>query len=180
MRRELGVPTGTDVLAHAASLPTEERIAAELLIKRIEDEAMLSIELQPGLDELITYLESIPLPKAILTRNNPDTVAHFLSLREPSHQFEILVTREFQPPKPAPDPLLHIAKTWNIQPDELMMVGIIWTIYNVLEMPVLSVSCLTTRVIARSFHWLITLLIVLTILSICYAMDSKWSESIQN
>ncbi|RKP26254.1 HAD-like domain-containing protein [Syncephalis pseudoplumigaleata] len=119
MRRELAVPKGTDVLAYAASLPAEERVAAEQLIKRIEDEAMLAIEVQPGLDELIAASSSM----AILTRNNPDTVAHFLSLREPAHQFDILVTREFQPPKPAPDPLLHIAKAWNIRPDELMMVG---------------------------------------------------------
>ncbi|KAI9592747.1 HAD-like domain-containing protein [Syncephalis fuscata] len=123
MRRELGVEKGVDILTHTASLQGNERIAAEQLIKRIEDEAMLGIEIQPGLDELITYLESAQLPKAILTRNNPDTVAHFLSLREPAHKFEILVTREFQPPKPAPDPLLHIAKTWNVRPDELLMVG---------------------------------------------------------
>ncbi|RKP08792.1 haloacid dehalogenase-like hydrolase [Thamnocephalis sphaerospora] len=123
MRRELAVPDGTDVLAHAASLEAKARLAAEQLIKQIEDEAMLTMEMQPGLETLVEFLEAHQLPKAILTRNNRDTVQHFLALREPHHRFDPLVTRDFLPPKPAPDPLLHIARTWGIAPEELLMVG---------------------------------------------------------
>jgi HAD superfamily hydrolase (TIGR01549 family) len=123
MRRELGVADGVDVLAYTASLNGEDRLKAEAIIKRIEDETMLGMKVQPGLIELIEFLEKCQLPKAILTRNNQDTVNYFLNLHESHRKFNLTITRDFTPPKPAPDPLLHIAKLWNIQPEELLMVG---------------------------------------------------------
>lgn len=33
------------------------------------------------------------------------------------------LSREFRPYKPDPSPLLHICTTWEVQPNEVMMVG---------------------------------------------------------
>ena len=37
--------------------------------------------------------------------------------------FDPLIGRDFDPPKPAPDALLYIAKLWNIAVEEMVMVG---------------------------------------------------------
>ena len=37
--------------------------------------------------------------------------------------FSPALSREFRPYKPDPAPLLHICSTWDVQPNEVMMVG---------------------------------------------------------
>lgn len=37
--------------------------------------------------------------------------------------FSPALSREFRPYKPDPGPLLHICSTWEVQPNEVMMVG---------------------------------------------------------
>jgi FMN phosphatase YigB (HAD superfamily) len=37
--------------------------------------------------------------------------------------FSPALSREFRPYKPDPAPLLHICSTWNIPPNEVVMVG---------------------------------------------------------
>lgn len=37
--------------------------------------------------------------------------------------FSPALSREFRPYKPNPAPLLHICSTWDVQPNEVMMVG---------------------------------------------------------
>lgn len=70
---------------------------------------------QPGLVELMTYLDSRALPKGICTRNFDAPVDHlltkFLSSVQPFHP---VVTREFRPPKPDPAGILHIARSWGL------------------------------------------------------------------
>jgi HAD superfamily hydrolase (TIGR01509 family) len=41
----------------------------------------------------------------------------------PTYDFRPVITREFKPPKPHPHGILHIAKEWNIKPENLIMVG---------------------------------------------------------
>lgn len=70
---------------------------------------------QPGLVELMAYLDSRALPKGICTRNFDAPVDHlltkFLSSVQPFHP---VVTREFRPPKPDPAGILHIARSWGL------------------------------------------------------------------
>ena len=37
--------------------------------------------------------------------------------------FSPALSREFRPYKPDPTPLLHICSSWEVQPNEVMMVG---------------------------------------------------------
>lgn len=37
--------------------------------------------------------------------------------------FAPALSREFRPYKPDPAPLLHICTTWDVQPNEVMMIG---------------------------------------------------------
>lgn len=115
MRAALDIPKSIDILDHMASLPAAEQPAAHAAIQAIERDAMEKQAPQPGLMDLMAYLDSRQLPKAICTRNVPGPVDHlvakFLSDCKP---FAPIVTRELSPPKPHPAGILHIAKSWGL------------------------------------------------------------------
>lgn len=116
MRAALNITKEVDILDHIYSLPTPEaREEAMESIRAIERDAMASQTPQPGLVELMTYLDTQKLPKGICTRNFDTPVDHllnkFLSTVKPFHP---IVTREFRPPKPSPAGILHIARSWGL------------------------------------------------------------------
>ncbi|KAL1922870.1 uncharacterized protein VTP21DRAFT_9246 [Calcarisporiella thermophila] len=123
MRDALGIDEKTDILGHMMKLSGEERKRADKLISDIEYEAMIEMALQPGLDELLAFLELHKIPKAILTRNNPVTVSHLLSYHLNSYTFAPVLDRTYEPPKPSPEPLLYISKEWNVSIEDIIMVG---------------------------------------------------------
>ncbi len=66
----LRIDKSVDILMHIRSLPTlKDRASALAKIQAIEREAMLKQTPQPGLLELMDYLESRGLKRAICTRN---------------------------------------------------------------------------------------------------------------
>ena len=99
---------------------------------------MLSQEPQPGLVELIQYLESREVRMGLCTRNfewaveieeyihylewrdkaltwySSGPVMHLLQTFLPGSTFAPIVTREFRPPKPDPAGILYIAKEWGL------------------------------------------------------------------
>ncbi|KAK7746419.1 hypothetical protein SLS53_002378 [Cytospora paraplurivora] len=116
MRRALGITKQVDILEHIYSLPTPEaREAAMESVRQIERAAMAEQRAQPGLVELMAYLDARGLPRGICTRNFDAPVDHlltkFLSGVAPFHP---IVTREFRPPKPDPAGILHIARAWGL------------------------------------------------------------------
>ncbi|KAF2635774.1 HAD-like protein [Massarina eburnea CBS 473.64] len=125
MRAALGISKPTDILDHIYSLPAAEQEAAQEKIREIERTAMASQQPQSGLAELMSYLDSRSVPKAICTRNFDAPVTHLLTKFLPSSVFEPIITREFRPPKPHPAGILHIAKSWMHEDrgDSLIMVG---------------------------------------------------------
>lgn len=121
MREVLGISKGTDILDHIYSLPTlAEQASAMEAIRAIERAAMASQVPQPGLTELMEYLDTRGIRKAICTRNFEQPVQHLLSSFLPGSVFETIVTRDFRPPKPHPAGIWHIAKTWGlVRPPEV-------------------------------------------------------------
>lgn len=116
MRSALSITKEIDILEHIYSLPTpEDREEAMELIRDVERTAMAKQEAQPGLVELMSYIDSKSLPKGICTRNFDMPVDHlltkFLSTVKPFHP---IITREFRPPKPDPAGILHIARSWGL------------------------------------------------------------------
>lgn len=116
MRRALGIPNEVDILEHVYGLPTPAaREAAMESVRRVERAAMAGQRAQPGLVELMAYLDARGLPRGICTRNFDAPVDHllrkFLGGVAPFHP---IVTREFRPPKPHPAGILHIARAWGL------------------------------------------------------------------
>jgi hypothetical protein len=83
-RSVLGISPKTDILGHISSLPAEERPAAHATVCAIESTAMMRQEPQPGLGELMEYLEKRGVRKGICTRNfeyvRPNSFSSFRSL----------------------------------------------------------------------------------------------------
>ncbi|KAJ1736227.1 hypothetical protein LPJ61_000011 [Coemansia biformis] len=132
MRREINVPDGVRVLDYVDTcLDAEKREWAHRRIVEIEDEAMVDMELSPGLVELLQFLHDNEIRTAIITRNNRRALDHFVdkvvARQAAEHQalfsFDPLIDRSFVPTKPAPDSLLSISRAWGIEPAQLMMVG---------------------------------------------------------
>jgi HAD superfamily hydrolase (TIGR01549 family) len=114
MRTALQIPKSVDILGHIHSLPESEQEAAHEAIKQIERDAMVKQTPQPGLVELMTYLDSRGLPKGILTRNFDAPVTHLLEKFLPEAVFEPIITRSFHPPKPRPEGIWHIVEKWGM------------------------------------------------------------------
>ncbi|KAI3398399.1 hypothetical protein diail_9219 [Diaporthe ilicicola] len=116
MRKALSISKEIDILEHIYSLPTpEDREKAMESIRDIERTAMSKQQAQPGLVELMAYIDSKSLSKGICTRNFDAPVDHlltkFLAAVQPFHP---IITREFRPPKPDPAGILHIARSWGL------------------------------------------------------------------
>ncbi|KAK9237902.1 HAD-like domain-containing protein [Lipomyces kononenkoae] len=123
MRRVLGITKSVDILDHIYSLDVAEQEIAHEKVRQVERRAMVQMKPQPGLEELMKFLEDNELRKAICTRNFETPVHHLLATFLPKKLFHPIVTREFKPPKPSPAGILHIANHWAIEPKHLIMVG---------------------------------------------------------
>jgi len=69
MRDALGIDKSIDILDHIASLPNDKQQGAHDKIQAVERRAMKVQKPQPGLKELMDYLDTRKLPKGICTRN---------------------------------------------------------------------------------------------------------------
>lgn len=69
MRRALGIPKSTDIIDHINDLPSDQQPEAWAKIEDIERIAMVRQVAQPGLTELLEYLDTKKIRKAICTRN---------------------------------------------------------------------------------------------------------------
>ncbi|KAI1763588.1 HAD-like protein [Hypoxylon sp. FL1150] len=115
MRSVLGIPKSVDILEHIYSLPTpSQQEAAMESIRAIERVSMAQQVAQPGLADLMSYLDARGLRKGICTRNFEQPVTHLLTKFLAGSVFHPVVTRDFRPPKPDPAGLLFIARSWGL------------------------------------------------------------------
>jgi len=124
----LGIDKSVDIISHIRSLPTlKDQASALAKIQAIEREAMVKQTPQPGLVELMDYLKSRGLKRALCTRNFEGPVSHLLRTHLPNHVFLPIITRDTPDIKPKPDPagILHVAHEWGLEngADDLIMVG---------------------------------------------------------
>ncbi|PLB50300.1 putative HAD superfamily hydrolase [Aspergillus steynii IBT 23096] len=128
MRAALGIPKSVDILHHIQRLPTaDERATAAEKIRAVERRAMQHQQPQPGLVELMDYLQKRGIPRALCTRNFETPVTRLLENFLPEHVFLPIITRETPGLLPKPDPagILYIATEWGLEnrAENLIMVG---------------------------------------------------------
>ncbi|CAL9734095.1 hypothetical protein MOSE0_D04522 [Monosporozyma servazzii] len=127
MRQAIGLTDkNTDILQFIEDLPTpEDKLLAEKRIHDVEIKAMEEMEPQPGLSEVMRHLTLNNYSKNICTRNKLSPVNYLINRFIPTEwsNFDNILTRDFRPTKPNPDPLLHIAKLLSVEPQQIIIVG---------------------------------------------------------
>jgi HAD superfamily hydrolase (TIGR01549 family) len=96
-----------------------ERVHAVLM--KFEEAGVANAKLNRGARKVLSFLAMRKIPMALLTRNSRksvDGVCRKLNLK-----FDVTVTREDGPHKPAPEPIWEIARRWGAKPDEVLIVG---------------------------------------------------------
>lgn len=125
IKRALDIPLDDDILGHLAALPEAVAAAKHAWLLEHERELALTSQPAPGAIELVRELHERGCRLGILTRN-----AHALALLtlraiglDDCFAVADVIGRDEAPPKPDPGGLLHFAKTWQVAPSELVMVG---------------------------------------------------------
>ncbi|SCU83871.1 LAFA_0D06392g1_1 [Lachancea sp. 'fantastica'] len=130
MRDAIGLHDAqVDILTYIDELPSKKlQDEANLKIKNVEARAMAEMKPQPGLLKLLRFLALHNVSTGICTRNLMTAVRHLIAKFVPPEldRFHHILTREFRPTKPSPDPLLHIAAHLRIRPENMVMVGDSW------------------------------------------------------
>jgi HAD superfamily hydrolase (TIGR01549 family) len=120
LRRRLGLGD-VDLIEYLNSVPPAERARAERILEEFERDGVAHAELNDGAREILDYLLEHGIPTGLLTRNSRasvDAVCERFSLR-----FDAAFTRDDAPSKPSPEPVWKMARSWNADPGEVLVVG---------------------------------------------------------
>jgi len=91
------------------------------ILHRFEEGGVADAKLNRGARTLLNFLAKRKLPTALLTRNSRKSVDGVC--RKLKLEFDITISREDGPHKPAPEPIWRIAERWGLSPREVLMVG---------------------------------------------------------
>jgi HAD superfamily hydrolase (TIGR01549 family) len=111
----------TDMLDYLRGATGAEYERVHAVLTKFEDAGATNAKLNRGARKLLSFLGRREMPIALLTRNtrrSVDNVCRKLNLK-----FDITVTREDGPHKPAPEPIWEIARGWGVNAGEVLMVG---------------------------------------------------------
>ena len=125
IKRALDIPLADDILGHLAALPEAVAAAKHAWLLEHERELALTAEPAPGAIELVRELHGRGCRLGILTRNAHELALLTLRAIGLNDCFAVpyVIGRDEAPPKPDPGGLLHFARTWQVAPSELVMVG---------------------------------------------------------
>ena len=122
LRRELGIDSGTDILAHVNSLSEgEAHNKAFEIVHEYERQSSLNASWIDGAKELIEYLQAKSLPLAILTRNMPEAAQ--ITINKLGIDIALVLTRDDAQPKPHPEGIELICQQWQLDPADILYVG---------------------------------------------------------
>ena len=122
LRRELGIHSGTDILAHVDSLSAGEAQAQALeIVHEYERQSSLNASWIDGARELIECLRAKSLPLAILTRNMPEAAQ--ITIDKLGIDIALVLTRYDAQPKPHPQGIHLICEQWQLSPADILYVG---------------------------------------------------------
>ncbi|HTS19091.1 MAG TPA: HAD family hydrolase [Verrucomicrobiae bacterium] len=120
IKQEAGIGD-VDMLDYLAGASAAERARVQAIMTRFEDAGVEAAALNTGARELLDELARREMRTALLTRNTRRSVTGVC--RKLNLKFDIVVTREDGPHKPAPEPIWRIAKRWGASAAEVLMVG---------------------------------------------------------
>jgi HAD superfamily hydrolase (TIGR01549 family) len=136
MRRRTGIMKGDILDAIYSTKDKSERDRLLKIIDDIEREANDKLQFQQNMEQMLSVLHELQSSNdkktrpvkhvAIVTRNSQESLQFFLDkiANKPfANIFSLHLSRDFRPYKPAPDPLLHIAKKLEVPTQNCLMIG---------------------------------------------------------
>ncbi|MBW8184524.1 HAD family hydrolase [Shewanella nanhaiensis] len=122
LRRELGLKSGTDILAHMESI-TEPVLASKTkeIVTRYELESSSRATWVAGAEQLVALFRRLKLPQAILTRNIPQAAG--ITLANLGLEMDLVLTRFDAKAKPHPEGVELICEQWQLEPANILFIG---------------------------------------------------------
>jgi HAD superfamily hydrolase (TIGR01509 family) len=121
IRAEIGLPPALPMLEVMDALGPAARRRAYAILDRREAEAAARSQLMPGAKELLAALRRRGIKLAVLTRNSRVSVD--TACRRHGLEFDAVSTRETHRPKPDPDGVHDLMKTFGVGACETVVVG---------------------------------------------------------
>ncbi len=110
-----------DMLDYLRSATGKEYERIHGILMKFEEDGVAAAKLNRGARPLLAALAKRKIPTALLTRNSRKSVNGVCAKLK--LKFDVTITREDGPHKPAPEPIWQIAKCWGLKRNELLMVG---------------------------------------------------------
>ncbi|HWE95230.1 MAG TPA: HAD family hydrolase [Tepidisphaeraceae bacterium] len=120
IRSDMGIGPGS-ILASLAQMSDPDRMAAEAILLRHEDEAAARSTLNSGCRELLATLSARGVLVGCITLNS--RVSAKTVFERHRLPIEVIVTREDTPPKPSPEPLRLACRRLGVAEADTWMVG---------------------------------------------------------
>jgi HAD superfamily hydrolase (TIGR01509 family) len=122
IREEMGLDKNSGPILEAmGTMTSEQRRQAEAILHRHEEKAVAESQLNAGAQETLAGLRQRGIPIGILTRNRKDN-AWAISRKHDVH-FDAVVGREDGPVKPDSFGVLHLCRTFRVEPAQALVVG---------------------------------------------------------
>ena len=121
LRAKIGVPEGTPIMEHVDRLRPRERDRANANIEAVELDAAKESVLNPGAAELLEGLRKIPVKLGLITNSNRHAMLFVVGKFR--LRFDLLLSREDAPLKPAPDLLFLALEKLGLTPETTVFVG---------------------------------------------------------
>ncbi len=121
LRADLGVPPTGAILEAILAMSDAGRAKAEEILFHHEHQAAMRSTLNEGCRELLTWLDTRGIGRALITRNTRKSVQTVLDLH--GLHFEVAITREDGNFKPDPSPLFEACARLDVSPEQVWMVG---------------------------------------------------------
>ncbi|UCD28543.1 MAG: HAD family hydrolase [Planctomycetota bacterium] len=123
IRQEIGLPTEprTPILEAIEQMAPQERMRAEAIIQRHEEEGAQASELRDDAREVMAAIRSQSIPVGLLTRNSRQSVETVIAKHQ--MQFDAIYTREDGPIKPSPVPVLELCRRFAVGAESAVVVG---------------------------------------------------------
>lgn len=117
----IGCPAESDVLGFIDGLQADQKCKAKKVVNDYEMADAFDAKKLAGTDDVLSLLNRLNIPFAIITRNNKDAAT--LKVNNNNIEVTLLLTREHFKAKPAPDAVNYVAQHWKIPPENLLCVG---------------------------------------------------------
>jgi HAD superfamily hydrolase (TIGR01509 family) len=121
LRARVGVAQGLGIMEHIYALSDEQARRADLIVREIEMNSVRDAVANDGLAQLFVELQHKPWKLALITNNHREAMQHVVSTFD--LRFDLLLSREDAPLKPAPDLLWLALERFAITAEEAVFIG---------------------------------------------------------